>query len=114
MNERTPNTEQERGAIMALKRCGFAPCSWDKRFVGMLQLDTMTAKERPQMWRLVIRYRRQITNNRVHGITNKLKRYEATCEVVNLLHVAAQNAAPDFRKRVLTTDGHGLTQIKNL
>lgn len=76
-------TDQEAEAVKALSRVRFPPCSWDKRFTrGMAGMNTITEKEAPQVWRLLIRYRRQIVS------PSKLE----------LLEAAGQLAAPDLRK----------------
>lgn len=80
---RTPCTPDELIAVTALKHCGFAPASWDKRFVRQLSELGLTDKERPQVWRLFIRYRRQICHVRK----------------AELLALAGTLAAPDFRVR---------------
>ena len=83
MTTRTPTTEDERIAVEALARVSYPPASWDKRFSRQLSPDGLTAKERPQVWRLFIRYRRQISHPRR----------------AELLRKAESLAAPDFRKQ---------------
>lgn len=84
MTSRTPATPVEIQAIDALKGVSFPVASWDKRFFrSIASLDMLTDKERPQLWRLLIRYRRQWT------APNKAA----------LLKHAESLAAPDFRKQ---------------
>lgn len=65
--------------------CVTFPCaSWDKRFYGMISGGEMISeKESAQLWRLFVRYRRQMS------FPDKAR----------LLGVAATKAAPDFRKQ---------------
>jgi len=79
---RTPLSAEEMIAVAALKFCTFPVASWDKRFVGQLTAQGLSEKERPQVWRLFIRYRRQI---------NCARKKE-------LLKLAESLAAQDFRK----------------
>jgi hypothetical protein len=63
MNKWTP---KDRRAIEMLSRCTFLPRSYDKRFVrslaAMEQTNTpMSDKQLVHLWRMVYRYRRQIT-----------------------------------------------------
>lgn len=83
MTIRTPYTPEEHIAAAALKCVGFPPASWDKRFANGLAASGLTDKERPQLWRLFIRYRRQIYCPRKE----------------ELLQMAEKLAAPDFRKQ---------------
>ena len=98
MTTRTPATEQEKQAVQYLKRCRFAPAGWDKRFVRQLQADGLTENERSQVWRLFIRYRRQIEREmRKHCLTpNQFN--EAIERFDTLMHYSAIHAAPDFRR----------------
>ena len=80
---RTPTTDDERIAVEALARVSYPPASWDKRFSRQLSPEGLTDKERPQVWRLFIRYRRQISHPRR----------------AELLRKAESLAAPDFRKQ---------------
>lgn len=73
----------ESEAIACLKLVSYPPASWDKRFVRMLAINTITDKEAPQVWRLFKRYRRQI---------------EHPSKAI-LLSKADDLAAPDFRKQ---------------
>lgn len=84
-----PLTDNERQAIKALQRVTFSVGSWDKRFardVLFPALDTGVLGEKsvPQLWRLFIRYRRQL--NLTH---------EERCR---LMELAEKWSAPDFRK----------------
>jgi hypothetical protein len=83
MSARTPTNEDERIAVEALARVSYPSASWDKRFNRQLSPDALTDKERPQVWRLFIRYRRQISHPRK----------------AELLKIAESLAAPDFRKQ---------------
>lgn len=98
MTERTPTTANEKQAVLMLKGCRFAPASWDKRFVGQLNTEALTVKERPQVWRLFIRYRRQIQGMMVYSLKRN-ERQEQIGKFQTLLHEAAALAAPDFRKQ---------------
>ncbi|MEN6533353.1 MAG: hypothetical protein ABFD89_06800 [Bryobacteraceae bacterium] len=82
MTPRTPYSDDERIAALALRGCTFPLGSWDKRFVRSLHSEALTERERPQLWRLFIRYRRQIDCPRK----------------AELLQAAERLAAPDFRK----------------
>ena len=83
MKERIPLTTEETIALNALHGCTFPVASWDKRFVRSLSgMTGLTDKERPQIWRLFIRYRRQISCERK----------------AELLRLAETLAAPDLRK----------------
>ena len=106
MSNRTPATEQEKQAVYYLKRCGFAPAGWDKRFVRQLPEDALTEKERPQVWRLFIRYRRQIERSMRQGCETPKQYNEATARFDTLMHYAAIHAAPDFRR--LAAGGNGI------
>lgn len=83
MTARRPATVEEQVAIKALKYVSMLPGSWDKRFAQSLPPDTLTDKEAPQLWRMFIRYRKQIVCERKD----------------ELLGIAEQLAAPDFRKQ---------------
>lgn len=55
---RTPDEEL---AISQMKAVSFPVGSWDKRFFRALSSGTqITDKQAPQLWRLFIRYRRQM------------------------------------------------------
>ena len=84
MQPRRPCTVPEHIAIKALQtQVRFLPASWDKRFARDLSIDAgVTDKEVAQLWRIFIKYRRQISCERK----------------AQLLEIAAENAAPDFRK----------------
>ena len=78
---RRPMTADESLAYHAM--CGhvrFPAASWDKRFFNQLRENAISDKEAPQLWRLFIRYRRQIGYPR-------------------LLKIAESLSAPDFRKQ---------------
>jgi len=83
ITHRTPASEDEKIAVEALARVTYPPASWDKRFSRQLSPEGLTDKERPQVWRLFIRYRRQISHPRK----------------AELLRKAESLAAPDFRKQ---------------
>ena len=80
---RTPCTDDEKTAVEALARVSYPVASWDKRFSRQLSPAGLTEKERPQVWRLFVKYRRQINCPRK----------------AELLKVAETLAAPDFRKQ---------------
>lgn len=80
---RTPCTDDEKTAVEALARVSYPAASWDKRFSRQLSSSGLTEKERPQVWRLFIKYRRQINCPRK----------------AELLKLAETLAAPDFRKQ---------------
>jgi hypothetical protein len=83
MRTRTPLTVEETIALAALGCVRFPTASWDKRFVRSLyHIPGLTDKERPQLWRLFIRYRRQIDCPRK----------------AELLKLAETLSAPDLRK----------------
>ena len=82
MSLKTPLTPDEVIVIAALRRVRYPAASWDKRFANQLSDDGLTEKQRPQVWRLFIRYRRQID-----------------CpDKARILAAAEKLAAPDFRK----------------
>lgn len=70
-----------------LRGVTFTPASWDKRFAAHLQnclrVGTIGEKAKPQLWRIFTRYRRQTSGPRK----------------AQLLGIAEQLAAPDFRKQ---------------
>lgn len=85
-----PITDNERAAIIALRRVTFPVASWDKRFARDVLFPALDAgmlgeKSVPQLWRLFIRYRRQL--NLTHA------------EYVRLMELAEKWSAPDFRKQ---------------
>jgi hypothetical protein len=91
--ERRPMTACELEAVKCLQQVTYPVASWDKRFArSMSGATTITDKESPQVWRLLKRYRRQISS------PNK----------ANLLVMADELAAPDFRKQ----QAQELTRIK--
>lgn len=85
--ERRPMSAYEVEAVRCLGQVRYPPCSWDKRFARhmgeMLHFGTITDKEAPQVWRLFVRYRRQIQHP-----------YKA-----DLLRMAGERSAPDLRKQ---------------
>jgi hypothetical protein len=81
MTPRTATTDDERLAVTALQGVRMCPASWDKRFRNQLSPDALSEKERPQVWRLFKKYRRQINCPRK----------------AELLGIAKQFSAPDFR-----------------
>ena len=65
MNEWTPN---DRRAIEMLSQCTFLPRSYDKRFAHSLVAmeqnnEAMSDKQYAHLWRMVYRYRRQISKS---------------------------------------------------
>lgn len=54
----------ERNAIQQLARCRFAPATWDKKFAVSMnstpEAYVLTPRQRGNLWRLVVRYRRQL------------------------------------------------------
>lgn len=83
---RRPMDSDERIAVTELQGCRLTPASWDKRFIrhlGEMRDVGITEKEVPQLWRIFIRYRRQIG----HPEKNRL------------LDKAAKLSAPDLRKQ---------------
>lgn len=80
---RRPMTTAELEALRCLQTVRFLPASWDKRFIRTLAgATTITENEAPQLWRVLKRYRRQITSP-----------HKAT-----LLALASEHCAPDLRK----------------
>jgi hypothetical protein len=78
-----PRTSDENLAVEQMRPVQFPVGSWDKRFYRDLSgADTITEKQVPQLWRLFIKYRRQID-------------FPAKAR---LMAIAEQLAAPDFRK----------------
>lgn len=77
-------TPEESEAVRCLGQVRFPTASWDKRFAHSLSgKTTITDKEAPQVWRLLQRYRRQWSS--------PMK--------AELLALATERAAPDFRKQ---------------
>lgn len=84
MVNRTPISDLEQQAINLLHGVTFPVGSWDKRFFrSIASARELSEKERAQLWRLLIRYRRQ---------------WDCPDKVSLLAH-AARLAAPDFRKQ---------------
>jgi hypothetical protein len=86
---KTALTPDERAAIEALQGVTFRVASWDKRFARdvlfpALDSGELGQKSRPQLWRIFIRYRRQIRCS--------------PADHFRLLQVAHTLSAPDFRK----------------
>ena len=79
----TPLTEDEAIAVECLAQVTYPVASWDKRFNRNLNRESLSDKERAQVWRLFIKYRRQISHARK----------------AELLAKAENLAAPDFRKQ---------------
>jgi hypothetical protein len=81
--ERHACTADEAAAIECLGQVTFPIASWDKRFARSLSASVgLTDREAPQLWRLLIRYRRQWRHP----------------ERTALLALAEQRTAPDLRK----------------
>ena len=91
MTPRTPTTDDERIVVEALKGVRMLPASWEKRFRNQLSPDQLSEKERPQVWRLFKKYRRQIHGQTVTGVEMRGAPWQ------NLLALADKLAAPDFR-----------------
>lgn len=88
---RTPTTPDERLAVEALKLCRMLPASWEKRFRNQLSADELSDKERPQVWRLFKKYRRQIHGREIGEVICRGAVWQG------LLETADRLAAPDFR-----------------
>lgn len=83
MKERRPRTPDEAQAVRQMACVSYPVGSWDKRFMRHLSsVETITENEAPQLWRLFIRYRRQMN-------------FPAKAR---LLSLAETVAAPDLRK----------------
>ena len=81
--QRRDRTPDENLAVSQMACVTYPVASWDKRFMrGLSSVDTITEKEAAQLWRLFIKYRRQM----------------AFPEKASLLRMAAGLAAPDLRK----------------
>lgn len=84
MKERRQRTPDEELAISQLNVVTFPVASWDKRFYrSVSSINTITEGEAAQLWRIFIRYRRQMS---FPGKTE-------------LLRMAEGLSAPDFRKQ---------------
>lgn len=92
MVTRTPTTPDEMTAVVAIQGVRMLPASWEKRFRNQLSPYALSEKERPQVWRLFKKYRRQIHGQVVNG--NEMR--GATWK--NLLDMAERLAAPCYRK----------------
>lgn len=76
-------TPDEMQAIERMHSVTFPVASWDKRFFRSLSsCETISEKESAQLWRIFIKYRRQM------GFPDKAR----------LLQLAESLAAPDLRK----------------
>jgi len=81
--ERRPVTPDEAVAVKYLGHVTYPVASWDKRFARhMGEVEGITDKEAPQVWRLFKKYRRQI----------------ACPDKARLLALADTLSAPDLRK----------------
>ena len=81
--ERRACSADEAAAIECLGQVTFPTASWDKRFArGLCAGAGLTDREAPQLWRLLIRYRRQWHH----------------ADRTRLLALAEQRTAPDLRK----------------
>lgn len=92
MTQRTPTTPEEKTAVLALQVVRMMPASWEKRFRSQLNPEQLSEKERPQVWRLFKKYRRQIHGREVNGQTLLGAPWQ------NLLDMADRLSAPDYRK----------------
>lgn len=82
--ERRMMSPDELQAIERMHGVTYPVASWDKRFMRMLSgCETISEKEAAQLWRLFIKYRRQMS------FPDKAR----------LLRLAEGLAAPDFRKQ---------------
>lgn len=76
-------TPDEMQAVERMNVVTYPVASWDKRFMRSLsEAETISDKESAQLWRLFIKYRRQMS------FPDKAR----------LLEIARRLAAPDFRK----------------
>lgn len=81
---RVPMNEDEKIARDCLKGVRMLPASFEKRFRNyIVEMDTISEREAPQLWRLLIRYRRQWDHP----------------DKQRLLIVAEKLCAPEFRKQ---------------
>lgn len=84
MTVRRPRTPDEELAIEQMRVVRFPVASWDKRFFRDLDSQSdISMNQAPQLWRLFIRYRRQME-------------FPAK---ERLLALAKELSAPDFRKQ---------------
>ncbi|MBU6231578.1 hypothetical protein KGP36_02825 [Patescibacteria group bacterium] len=86
--EKRPITDDEYYALQLLDGVGMPSACWDKRFRRDVlsparNTKLLSEKAIAQMWRLFIRYRRQIN----------------TTDKPHLMKIAEEKAAPDFRKQ---------------
>ena len=88
MKTRTPYTLDELTAFESLQGVTFPVASWDKRFARSLNGTSLSDGERPQLWRLFIKYRRQINHPQKQ----------------RLLAFAETVAAPDLRKQAILAE----------
>ena len=85
---RLPCTPDEAHAITCLGQVRYPPASWDKRFAHSLNASAgLTEREVPQLWRLMLRYRRQWQHP----------------DRSRLISLAAKLSAPDLRKQAAQT-----------
>ncbi len=78
-----PRTEDEKIAIVQMSCVRFPVASWDKRFYRSLcSRDNISDREAPHLWRIFIKYRRQIKFD----------------DKGRLLSFAELHCAPDFRR----------------
>lgn len=81
---RRPITNDERLVLNGMTWVTFPAASWDKRFFrGLFCSKTISEKEAAQLWRIFIKYRRQVRGS----------------DKVRLLELAKTKAAPNFRKQ---------------
>lgn len=95
MTTRTPTNDDERLAVESLKGVRMLPASWEKRFRNQLSPDQLSEKERPQVWRLFKKYRRQIHGQTIiNGNVSTIMQGDVW---EKMLATAEKLAAPDFR-----------------
>ncbi|HEX2868777.1 MAG TPA: hypothetical protein VHO03_17180 [Ignavibacteriales bacterium] len=81
--DKTPMTAEEKRAAIALGRCRFLPASWNKRFAqDMSSLactgGEITEKQRTCLWKVVYRYRRQISDPEILSIAKEKENGQAS------------------------------------
>lgn len=102
--DRKPCDIDEAIAVEALRLCRLMPCSFEKRFVKrIVSAPGLTDRERPQVWRIFRKYRRQIHGRVVsiyrHGSQIPFASFTLTGDKWNELQEKAfLLAAPDLRK----------------
>lgn len=83
MTERRIMSPDELQAVEQMHGVTYPVASWDKRFMRSLSgMETISEKESAQLWRLFIKYRRQIS----------------FADKQRLMNLATSLAAPDLRK----------------